>query len=377
MNLLNRLLVLLVVLITLSELSYSQVEADTSKTIEKRIAKFLEGSQLSSQIFLGYQYYFSESENFNEFTIKRGYITFRKNITPFLSGRITPDITIDKEGDGEGDVEMRLKYCFMELKHPESIVFFTEPSILVGQVYTPWFDFEEKINLFRVEGSHFLDRVDQLSTADFGVTVTSLLGGYMDSEYIKRMGKSHAGKYGSLAFGIYNGGGYHAMEKNTNKTFQWRLSLRPFPNFLPGLQTSFTGVTGKGNTAEAPEWMMYSGFLSIQQEWFTVTGQYFEAKGNYSGSLTNSNTGVALENKGFSIFSEVKLLSKKVSLIGRWDCIDVSDFTPYRTSRYIAGIAYHISGRNKVLLDYNFLDNDYSFTDPDLGIMEITFELAF
>lgn len=357
--------------------AYCQTNADSTKLIEKRIAQFLESSQLSTQLFLGFHYITSANQTTNEFVIKRGYLNFRKNINPYLSGRITPDITIDQEGDGEGDVEMRLKYCFMEMKHPESIGFLTNPSILVGQVYTPWIEFEEKINVYRVEGAHFLDRIKQISSADFGVTVTSLIGGKMDEDFQKRINKSHAGKYGSFAFGVYNGGGYHSLEKNCNKTLQGRLSIRPLPKYIPGFQVSVAGLMGKGNIAESPDWRMISGFLSYEHEFFVLTGQVYSATGDHQGSLIDNITMDPYKNKGHSIFTEVKLFKKKVSMVGRWDYWEISKTNLFASSRYIAGVAYHISGRNKVMVNYNFLDNNSSHTKPDDKAIEIMFELSF
>ncbi|HOP03686.1 MAG TPA: hypothetical protein PL017_03845 [Tenuifilaceae bacterium] len=371
----NILLAIIVLLVAFSQ-SFAQAESDSLSTFEKKITALLSDSKVTAQLFLGYQHHVTSNDNFNEFAVKRGYITFRKSINPFLSGRITPDITIDREGDGEGDVEMRLKYCFMQLQHPTLNGFFTEPAILLGQVFTPFIEFEEKINLYRVEGAHFLDRIKQVSSADFGVTVTSLIGGKMDEGYQKRINKNHAGRYGSLALGVYNGGGYHSLEKNANKTIQWRLSVRPLPNFLPGFQASFTGALGKGNTSQEPDWNLYAGFLSYEHEFFALTGQYFTATGNHLGLLIDAN-GNSLTNSGYSFFADVRLFKKKVSLFGRWDYTETAYLNPASSSRYIGGVAYHILGKTKVVADYHFLDNSSSHPEPDLGIFELMFELAF
>ncbi|PKP38919.1 MAG: hypothetical protein CVT98_04215, partial [Bacteroidetes bacterium HGW-Bacteroidetes-15] len=355
-----------IILVYANNSAFTQSEPDSIIQIQKRIEQLISNNQVSAQLFLGYQYFNNVGEDFNEFAIKRGYITFRKRVNPYISGRITPDITIDREGDGEGDVEMRLKYIFAQFTNPNMQGFITEPSILIGQVYTPFIEFEEKINPYRVVSSHFLDRVNQVSSADFGITLTTLIGGKIDDDYQKRINKNHAGKYGSIALGIYNGGGYHALEKNNNKTFQWRYTVRPFPKFIPGFQASFTGALGKGNLAEAPDWNLYAGFLSYEHEHFVVTGQYFNAKGDHSGKLTNVSM-LPLDNHGYSIFSEIKLFKKKASLFGVWDYSEISDVNTISTSRYIVGLAYHIQGKTKIVVDYNFRDNSNNHPNPDLG----------
>jgi hypothetical protein len=314
----------------------------------------------------------------NEFVIKRGYINFSKDITPFLSGRITPDITIDREGDGEGDVEMRLKYCYIQFRAP-SWSFLTEPSFFIGQVFTPWIEFEEKINRYRVEGSHFLDRVKQTPSADFGIAFTTLLGGKLGDDFQKNINnKRYAGRFGSLAVGLYNGGGYHAIEKNNNKTFQWRLSIRPLPDLLTGFQVSGTGTIGKGNIPESPKWIFNSAVLSYEHEWFVITGQYYKAIGDFEGSLIDNITYESLKNYGTSYFGEVKLFNKKISIIGRLDMQSVNKGNEFLESRrYIAGIAYHLSGRNKFIIDYNVFNVSANNPKPKERTLEVLFELAF
>lgn len=357
--------------------SATSYQTDSTEA-SKLLSKWLDGSYLSSQIFLGYQHHLSSDNGLNEFVIKRGYINFSKDITPFLSGRITPDITIDREGDGEGDVEMRLKYCYIQFRAP-SWSFLTEPSFFIGQVFTPWIEFEEKINRYRVEGSHFLDRVKQTPSADFGIAFTTLLGGKLGDDFQKNINnKRYAGRFGSLAVGLYNGGGYHAIEKNNNKTFQWRLSIRPLPDLLTGFQVSGTGTIGKGNIPESPKWIFNSAVLSYEHEWFVITGQYYKAIGDFEGSLIDNITYESLKNYGTSYFGEVKLFNKKISIIGRLDMQSVNKGNEFLESRrYIAGIAYHLSGRNKFIIDYNVFNVSANNPKPKERTLEVLFELAF
>jgi hypothetical protein len=357
-------------------IALSQTKQDTLTVLEGQLAKLISDSRVSAQLFLGFQYHHAKDFDYSEFALKRGYITFQKQITPFLSGRITPDITIDREGDGEGDVEMRLKYCFAELKDHSKQGLITEPAIVIGQVFTPHIEFEEKINLYRVEGAHFMDRVKQVSSADFGMSVTALIGGKIDKDYQTRVNKNYPGKYGSIALGVYNGGGYHSIEKNANKTIQWRITYRPLPSNLPGFQATFSGAIGKGNTALSPDWNLYAGFLSYEQEFFTATAQYFNSKGDYRGKLADEN-GLAYTNSGYSLFFETKFFKKKTSLFGRWDYHKINDLRSTFSKRYILGIAYHIQGKTKIVMDYNLLDSNELSINPDLGLFEVMFELAF
>ena len=275
----------------------------------------MESSRISTQIFLGYRYYEEGNGNFNEFAVKRGYITFEKSLNEHLSGRITPNLTIDKDGDGEGDLEMRLKYCYVELNEHGNYGMFTHPKLLIGEVPTPFIDFEERVNAYRVVASQYLDDMRFFSSADFGVTISALLGGEVDDIYQKNVSKAYPGRYGSIAFGVFNGGGYHALEKNNNKTIQWRLTIRPMPEAFPGLQFSYAGAYGKGNTNLYPNREIQTGFISFESHGGVFSGQIFSSLGNYEGSLADAK-GNSYQAKGWSNFEVIKFLRNLFSLFG-------------------------------------------------------------
>ncbi|BDX36945.1 hypothetical protein CYCD_03000 [Tenuifilaceae bacterium CYCD] len=362
-----------IIIVVLGSLNvFSQTLADSIYQQNQRILKILESSSVSTQIFLGFRYYEEENKNYNEFTIKRGYITFQKSLNNHISGRITPDLTVDQEGDGMGDLEMRLKYCYMELKDDEEYGIFSNPKLLVGEVFTPWIEFEEKINEYRVIGSHFMDKTAILSSADFGIVTTALLGGKVNESYQKQVSKAYPGKYGSIALGIFNGGGYHALENNNNKTFQWRLSIRPLPEMMTGLQLSYTGVIGKGNTKLYPDWKLHAGIVSYEDNLCTLTGQYFKGKGNHTGEFADS-TGKSYNVYGYSTFAELKLIHNKVSIFGRYDYMNTDELTQkVESTQEVIGIAYHIYGKNKIVLDFNRNKVD----GESKGVFEVMVELA-
>ena len=76
---------------------------------------------LSGQWFLKYQAGKKNDENFSHFIITRGYITIKKKLTKNISGKITTDISIDKEGDGKGNTEFeppwKLNAGFVAFEH--------------------------------------------------------------------------------------------------------------------------------------------------------------------------------------------------------------------------------------------------------------------
>jgi hypothetical protein len=64
--------------------------------------------------YLSYQNGDSSGSVYNRFTIKRGYINIKKQMTPWLETRITPDVHQDEIGD----MKVRLKYIYAKFLMP-------------------------------------------------------------------------------------------------------------------------------------------------------------------------------------------------------------------------------------------------------------------
>jgi len=335
---------------------------------------FAQDTKISGQWFISYINGEVKEELNNQFIIKRGYITVKTKINDFLSGRITPDISIDREGDSIGDLELRLKYCYAKVTLPNTNTFF-KSYFEIGLAHRPWLNFEENLTGYRVLGSMFLPRNGVVSSADFGVLFATYLGGEMDKDYQKNVNKYYPGKYGSIAIGVFNGGGYHALETNTNKPIETRFTLRPMPEYLPGFQVSYTGAYGKGNTKESPDWILHQGFVSYETRRFVVTGSYYQGVGNFTGKAVDS-LGNALDQKGYSLFGAINFYEINSSLFGRFDYFDQEKYSVISNRRiYILGWAYHIYKYNKVLLYYNRRDDDISFVDSNY--LEVAMEIRF
>lgn len=313
----------------------------------------------SAQWFIAYQNGKKENEEFNAFMIKRGYVTISNKFSRQWSARITQDITVDEDGDGEGDIEIRLKYGYLRYSF-NGFLFFTKPNIEIGLVHCPAISFEQNVNLYRVQGTMYLERFGIRSSADYGITVSSLLGGELDDEYKQFVSSKNPGKYGSLSFGMYNGGGYHAIEKNKNKFFEGRLTLRPFPFIIPGFQVSYFTGFGKSNLASQPTLFFNSCFVSFESSRIVLTGMYYNGKGDQAGKNLDKNLH-SLRNEGFSLFGELKLLENNVSLIGRVDYfnLDISRWGKI-TRNFIGGIAYHFLPECKILLDFEYIKSGIS-----------------
>lgn len=340
---------------------------------EVNLPKGLKGISIGGVWYLSYQAgttHGTDGHDYNLFKVKRGYINIKKEINSWLSGRITPDT----HQDDSGDYKVRLKYAYADFQIPTAGLFY-KPHVEWGLVHRTWLDFEEHINYYRLQDTMFLERNDLINSADLGVTFFALLGGEMSEEYKHRVNSKYPGRFGSLAIGLYNGGGYHAKEKNNQKEPELRLTLRPLPDVFPGLQLSYFGVIAHGNTADAPDWNINAGFLSLEDYRYTLTATYYQGKGNKGGEVDAG--GLAKEKDGYSFFGELKIPENNVSFIGRYDWFDSDkNVDDDEQTRLIFGVAYHLAGHSMILIDYDLVCYAEASRDDDPR-GQITTEIHF
>jgi hypothetical protein len=312
----------------------------------------------------------------NDFRLTRGYLNITKEITPWLHARYTPDI----HQDATGDWKLRQKYLYAELRPPNAGRVLTQMKSEIGLGHIPWLDFEEHINPYRCQGTMAIERAGLMNSADLGVNLRGNFGGRLANAK-EVVGNDHYdGRYGSWHIGVYNGCGYHAPENNENKPVEYRVTVRPLPDYLPGFQASYFGVYGKGNTSSRtrlgapfadyfPDWLTHLGFLSYQHPWFILTAQTFASKGNQSGNWTMQpafpgaigGRANSLWTRGYSIFGDVKVPLKimddyRLHAFYRTDWFNADSAQEIAQSakytKLITGLAYHIYKNNMLLLVY-------------------------
>ncbi len=292
---------------------------------------------------------------FNHFTLTRGYLTIQKAIQPWLGARLTTDI----HQDGDGSWLTRIKYLYAEIAPPDCGLL-TGMKAEIGQGHAPWLDFEEHVNTYRAQGTMAIERAGVFNSADLGLNLRGDFGGKL-GDAKARTGNSHYnGRYGSWHVGVYNGGGYHAAEANGNKVIEGRLTWRPLPDALPGLQFSYLGLNGKGNRKNGdlwPDFIVNQGMISYEHSKFIFTAQYFTTKGNAAGTWVNAGN-EALDTAGYSFFGTYRLPApaQKLAAFARHDHFDADDNNDMAAdatySLYMGGLAYDIYKGNMVLLNY-------------------------
>lgn len=329
------------------------------------LPKGIKDLEIGALWYLSYQNGENSDGEYNRFAVKRGYINVKKKMAPWLEARITPDV----HQDGTGDMKVRLKYAYAKFIPPTKGVVY-KPWLEFGLVHMPWLDFEEHLNYYRLQDTMFSERNENFNSADFGVTFGALLGGEIDKGYQETVNNKYPGRYGSFAVGVYNGGGYHAEEKNENKALEGRLTIRPAPDDLPGLQVSYFGIYGEGNVAPGiemspPDWRFNLGQVSYEHQYVTLTGTVAMAKGNQKGSFVDGS-GDALDHGGYSLFGEFKIPERTSSIIARWDHYDPNDdVDDDENDRVIVGYAYHMPSHSMFLVDVEHLSYADDLRDSD------------
>jgi len=329
----------------------------------------------SGQFFFSYERNIFEDGFTNEFTIKRGYITFRKDLSDRVEIRFTQDVTIDGQGDGMGDIELRLKYALVEYSFPDYGIF-TSPTVEGGVVHRPWLSFEQGVNDYRAQRSMFLDQNDILASADYGFQFAAALGPELDEDKQRGLA-STPGRYGGIAIGLYNGGGYSALEFNNNKLVETAVSLRPFPDQLPGFQTSLVGTAGKGNIPESPDFYMLGSALTYESVRAKLMLEGFRGTGDSAGSFTDPDTFEAYKLEGWSAFSEIQPFDFPVNITLRYDELYNRDLDRLSVQQWVAGLAYVFSNRSKIIVDMSRRDvNSVSDTEA-FTRFEVVTEVRF
>ncbi|MCK6603130.1 MAG: hypothetical protein L6Q77_15040 [Bacteroidetes bacterium] len=333
------------------------------------------GLTIDMQWFLAYQNGRVSGAVKDEFLLKRGYVDIKKKINETFSGKITTDITVDREGDGMGDVEIRLKYLLLKMNLPD-LGFLKKSYLEFGMIHLPWIDFEQAINDYRVQGTMFMERAGVMSSADFGVVYMTQFGESLDAEYQKTVSSSFPGQYGSMAVSLSNGGGYHALENNRNKSVQSRISIRPVHEFLPGFQVHHHASYGKGNSPEAPDWYYNAGVVSYEADGLVLTGTGFLGSGKYDGSAIQDTIGFqSVDMNGMSFFADVRVWDPGVNLFGRYDRITSQYHSGDKLAeRWIAGLAFYITERSKLVFDFDFYNRNTA-GKPNDKLFETVIEL--
>ncbi len=339
-----------------------------AEDVEAKTSSPLQGFSLSGVAYLDYsfgQHGGATKTNYNTFSIQRAYVNVKKEIAPWLKVRVTTDI----KGDSDG-YKLRMKYTYADILVPDA-GFLTGNDVRAGLGHTPFLDFEEAINGYRMQGAMFQDRNGLITSSDIGVSVLGNFGGKLTKEQTEEVGNHHYnGRYGTYHIGVYNGGGYGVTsDNNQNKSIQGRVTVRPLPDMLPGLQITYLGITGKGDS-DNTSWTNNTGFISYQSSYGVVTAEVMRGKNNKGGTS-------ATKKSGYSFFGSLNVPQyKKVAVFARYDSLDPDrDTSNDRITTTIGGVSYRLYKGNYIVAAYEKTHDKTKAEDDKKGqvVLQVSF----
>ncbi len=268
---------------------------------------------------LSYVQYDAELKNrdsFNAFDLTRGYVNINGQLSKNVRFRLTPDVRRVTDSSLAGTLVLRVKYAFVELDNVKA----ARSWVRFGAHQTPWLDFEESINRYRVQGTMFAEREGLIpGSSDFGVGYFTPLGKYID-----------------IQTGVYNGEGYAQTDVNKYKSAQARLTLRPFAGRGGANGFRLSGFYNEGWYAADRPRRLGIVMGSFEHTNIVATLQYLRATDNPNAVLPRD-----IDRSGSSGFIEIRQGMNGWAALARVDRLDPDEaFGDNSQRRVIAGGAY-------------------------------------
>jgi hypothetical protein len=265
--------------------------------------------------YLQYDAELKNRDDYNNFDVTRAYLNINAQVSKNVRFRFTPDIRRINDGSLSGSLVLRVKYAFAQFDNITP-----KGWIRLGAHQTPWLDFEEGINRYRVQGTMFSEREALIpGSSDFGASYFTPL----------------PGEYGEVHAGVYNGEGFSQPEANKYKSIQVRGTVRPLPHggVIRGLRVS--GFYNAGWYAADRPRRLGIVMGSFEHKHVVATLQALKATERPIPLL------VDVDRTGWSAFVEPRQGPSGLAGILRYDSFDPDDAVGGNAQdRVIAGGAY-------------------------------------
>jgi hypothetical protein len=257
---------------------------------------------IGTQTYLQYASELKNRDGFNAFDITRGYINIQAELAKNIRFRITPDVRRITDGSLAGSIGLRLKYVYVQIDNltPRSYLKF-------GLHQTPWLDFEQSINRYRVQGTMFSEREASSRVVRLG----------------RRLSSRFAGDYGEVFGGVYHGEGYTRAEANKAKSVQGRITVRPLPAapIAKGFRLSGFYNLGWYDTGQPRRHGIVMG--SFEHPRLVGTAQWLTATEKPLRTAARDT-----DRRGYSLFGEVRQGMKGWAGLVRHDHFDPDTQVP-------------------------------------------------
>ncbi len=291
---------------------------------------------VSGVAYTGFVYQLKDTANHvNGFDLTRAYI----NVNGRFSGGITTRVTADiYRQAGDGSLRYRLKYAYFAYTPQGSKL-----TYKLGQIHTPFIDWEETLWDYRMQGQMAMERGDliaprsYLSSSDFGLGVDGRWG---------------ADKI-NMQVGLYNGENYNGGTGDQRKDLMGRLSVRVMDtddsSRVGGLRVTAYGQYGKPTSGGKRSRLL--GMVSYRSRQITLTGEYAATKDSVTAPAVPEVSGSVA-----SFFGVYRVTNSKVALLARVDLVDPNTNTANnRQTRFIGGASYQLSPNVRLLADLDMV----------------------
>lgn len=282
----------------------------------------LKDLKISGVVFSQYSYDLTEKgADYNAFELTRTYLTFKSN----LAEKIGLSLTLDSgrwSALNPNSLQVFVKTAYIDIKDvlPSS-------TLSIGILGLPWHSVVEGTWKHRFVSTIFADTEGKQTSSDLGIK----LGGELISKYLEY--------YLVLA----NGEGYARPEANKTKDGYALVRLTPMPDTLKGLKIAAHHRAGLVNANQKRDRSM--GFVSLEQDNYTVAGEYLYTIDQSSQGGTNT------VGRGYSGWGFYKLFGN-LSAFARYDWFDPDNNKTEDTHyRAIYGIGYDIADGIKITVD--------------------------
>jgi hypothetical protein len=297
-------------------------------------------------VYAQYLYQLRDTANHvNNFDVSRAYVNVVGKLTGGLATRVTSDIY----RNADGSLALRLKYAYFGYTPSGSALTFK-----LGQIHTPFLDWEETLWDYRMQGTMALDRNGYVSSSDFGAGV--------DGSWSRDLVNAQVG--------IYNGENYNKAPGDKRKDVMGRISTRLVAtddgSKVGGLRATAYAQIGKPTGGGRRD--RFVGMLSYRSRLLTLAGEYAHLEDRSDNPPAPATpTGLTVKGRIISAFGVLHIPNSRASLIGRVDVTDPdTDIAGNRQTRFIAGAAYQLTPNLRLLADVDNVGYEGGTTPPAL-----------
>ncbi|MBI4485160.1 MAG: hypothetical protein HY655_04030 [Acidobacteria bacterium] len=266
---------------------------------------------LGTLTYLQYAAELVESDGYNAFDVTRSYIDLKAQLSTRVRTRFTPNVKRVTDASLTERLGVGLEYAYVQVDlTPRSALAF-------GLHQTPWLEFEQSINRYRVQGPLFAERLNLIpGPSDIGASFRS------------------SGERTDVHVGVYNGEGYGQTELDRHKSVQGRVTVRPYSGDSVAGGLRLSGFYSYGWYAADRPRKLAIVMGSFEHPHVVATAQYLMA-------TENPFVAADIERRGLSLFGEGRLGPTGWAGLGGIDFID-PDRSNDRDSRrrYLVGGAH-------------------------------------